>query len=54
MLDEAVARHKGEVGEPVTDEDLRELGDEIPDEPKELPEFMRYPWSRGISPVVIS
>ena len=26
MLDEAVALHKGEVGEPVTDEDLRELG----------------------------
>jgi len=38
MLDEAVALHTGEAGEPVTDEDLRELGidpDSIPDEPRE-------------------
>jgi predicted RNase H-like HicB family nuclease len=38
MLDEAVALHTGEAGEPVTDEDLRELGidpDSIPDEPQE-------------------
>ncbi|WP_248897571.1 type II toxin-antitoxin system HicB family antitoxin [Haloplanus halobius] len=35
MLDEAVALHKGEAGEPVTDEDLRELGidpENVPDE----------------------
>ena len=35
MLDEAVALHTGEAGEPVTDEDLEELGldpDEVPDE----------------------
>lgn len=35
MLDEAVALHTGEAGEPVTDEDLKELGldpDEVPDE----------------------
>ena len=34
MLDEAVALHTGEAGEPVTDEDLEELGldpDEVPD-----------------------
>ena len=34
-LDEAVALHKGEIGEPVTDEDLREWGidpDEATDE----------------------
>jgi predicted RNase H-like HicB family nuclease len=38
MLDEAVALHTGEAGEPVTDEDLRELGldpDAVPDEPRE-------------------
>ena len=37
-LDEAVALHKGEIGEPVTDADLRDLGldpDEVPDEPRE-------------------
>lgn len=37
-LDEAVALHKGETGEPVTDADLRDLGldpDEVPDEPRE-------------------
>lgn len=42
-LDEAVALHEGEIGRPVTDEDLREWGidpDEIPDEPKPLPDFM--------------
>jgi predicted RNase H-like HicB family nuclease len=36
-LDEAVALHEGEIGEPVTDEDLREWGidpDEVPDEPE--------------------
>lgn len=35
MLDEAVALHRGEIGEPVTDEDLRELGidpDDVADE----------------------
>ncbi len=35
-LDEAVALHRGEIGRPVTDEDLRELGidpEEVPDEP---------------------
>jgi len=38
MLDEAVALHKDEAGEPVTDEDLRELGidpDSVSDEPQE-------------------
>jgi len=37
-LDEAVALHKGEIGEPVTDEDLREWGidpDEVSDEVQE-------------------
>ena len=37
-LDEAVALHKGEIGEPVTDADLRDLGldpNTIPDEPRE-------------------
>lgn len=37
MLDEAVALHAGEAGEPLTDEDLRELGidpDDVPDEPQ--------------------
>lgn len=37
-LDEAVALQKGEIGEPVTDADLRDLGldpDEVPDEPRE-------------------
>ena len=37
-LDEAVALHKGEIGEPVTDADLRDLGidpDSVPDEPRE-------------------
>lgn len=36
-LDEAVALHKGEIGEPVTDADLRDLGldpDAVPDEPR--------------------
>jgi predicted RNase H-like HicB family nuclease len=34
-LDEAVALHKGEIGDPVTDDDVRELGldpDVVPDE----------------------
>lgn len=43
-LDEAVALHTGEAGEPVTDEDLRDLGLDPehvdPDEAKELPEFL--------------
>ncbi|PSP78507.1 type II toxin-antitoxin system HicB family antitoxin [Halobacteriales archaeon QS_1_68_20] len=42
-LDEAVALHRGEIGRPVTDDDLRELGvdpEEVPDEP-EVPEA---PW----------
>lgn len=37
-LDEAVALHRGEIGEPVTDADLRDLGvdpDTVPDEPQE-------------------
>lgn len=37
-LDEAVALHTGEIGEPVTDADLRELGidpETVPDEPQE-------------------
>jgi predicted RNase H-like HicB family nuclease len=37
-LDEAVALHTGEIGDPVTDADLRDLGvdpDTIPDEPQE-------------------
>ncbi|MFB6202463.1 MAG: type II toxin-antitoxin system HicB family antitoxin [Halorhabdus sp.] len=37
-LDEAVALHKGEIGEPVTDDDLREWGidpETVPDKPRE-------------------
>ena len=37
-LDEAVALHRGAIGEPVTDADLRDLGidpDTVPDEPQE-------------------
>ena len=37
-LDEAVALHTGEIGKPVTDADLRDLGldpDTVPDEPGE-------------------
>lgn len=44
MLDEAVALHTGEIGDPVTDEDLREWGidpDTIPDDPEPLPDFMQ-------------
>ena len=43
-LDEAVALYKGEIGRPVTDDDLREWGidpDEIPDDPKSLPDFLQ-------------
>lgn len=45
MLAEALALHEGE-GEPIEDEDefLREIGidpDDVPDEPKELPDFLR-------------
>ena len=50
MLDEAVALHKGEIGEPVTDEDLRELGigpESVPDEPQEpdAPWFDSEEWA---------
>jgi len=37
-LDEAVALHRGEIGEPVPDADLRDLGidpETVPDEPQE-------------------
>ncbi|WP_324759516.1 type II toxin-antitoxin system HicB family antitoxin [Haloarcula sp. GH36] len=37
-LDEAVELHTGEIGEPVTDADLRDLGldpEKVPDEPRE-------------------
>lgn len=37
-LDEAVALHEGDAGEPVTDADLRDLGidpETVPDEPRE-------------------
>jgi predicted RNase H-like HicB family nuclease len=37
-LDEAVALHEGEIGDPVTEADLRDLGldpDSVPDEPRE-------------------
>lgn len=37
-LDEAVALHNGEIGEPVTDADLRDLGlnpETVPDKPRE-------------------
>ncbi|WEL21785.1 type II toxin-antitoxin system HicB family antitoxin [Halorhabdus sp. BNX81] len=37
-LDEAVALHKGEIGDPVADDDLREWGidpETVPDEPRE-------------------
>lgn len=37
-LDEAVGLHTGEIGEPVTDADLRDLGldpETVPDEPRE-------------------
>ncbi|MFB6352916.1 MAG: type II toxin-antitoxin system HicB family antitoxin [Halobacteriales archaeon] len=45
MLDEAVALHTGD-GEPVEDEEsfLEEVGidpDEIPEEPRPLPDFLR-------------
>ena len=38
MLDEAVALHTGEAGEPVTDEDLEELGLDPDDVPGEVGE----------------
>ena len=46
MLDEAVALHKGEIGEPIEDEEsfLQEIGidpNDIPDEPEPLPEFLQ-------------
>lgn len=43
MLDEVLALHGGEAGEPLTDEDLRDLGidpEDVPDEP-EVPDA---PW----------
>ena len=43
MLAEALALHSGEAGEPLTDDDFRELGinpDEVPDEP----EVPSAPW----------
>ena len=45
-LDEAVALHRGEIGNPVTDADLRDLGvdpDTVPDKPQEpdVPWFTR-------------
>ncbi|MGQ4557676.1 type II toxin-antitoxin system HicB family antitoxin [Halobellus sp. GM3] len=43
MLAEAIELHEGG-GRPVTDEDLEEWGldpDPVPDEPKELPDFMK-------------
>lgn len=43
MLDEAVALHRGEIGEPVTDEDLEELGID-PDEALDDPEVPVAPW----------
>jgi predicted RNase H-like HicB family nuclease len=42
MVDEAVALHTGEIGEPVTDEDLREMGiDPTESGDRELPDFMQ-------------
>jgi len=45
-LDEAVALHEGDAGEPIEDEEefLKELGidlDDVPDEPRELPDFLQ-------------
>jgi hypothetical protein len=43
-LDEAVALRKGEIGQPVTDDDLRAWGidpDEIPENPEPLPDFLQ-------------
>jgi predicted RNase H-like HicB family nuclease len=45
-LDEAVALHEGDAGEPIEDEEefLEELGidpDDVPDEPRELPDFLQ-------------
>ena len=42
-LDEAVALHKGEIGEPVTDEDLRERGID-PDEATDEVQKPDAPW----------
>jgi predicted RNase H-like HicB family nuclease len=46
MLDEAIALHTGEAGEPIEDDEayLREIGidpDEIPDDPEPLPDFLK-------------
>lgn len=43
MLDEAVALHTGEAGEPVTDEDLEEWGLD-PDEVSNEAEVPEAPW----------
>ncbi|MFB6175627.1 MAG: type II toxin-antitoxin system HicB family antitoxin [Halobaculum sp.] len=43
MLDEAVALHEGDAGEPVTDEDLRELGVD-PDAAPSEPDVPDTPW----------
>jgi len=45
-LDEAVALHKGEIGEPVTDEDLREWGID-PDEASDEVQEPDVPWFDG-------
>jgi predicted RNase H-like HicB family nuclease len=54
-LDEAVALPKGEIRDEITDDEefLRDIGidpDEIPDEPKDLPDFMQW-WHPVISRV---
>lgn len=43
MLDEAVALHKGEIGRPVTDEDL-EAWDINPDDVADRPQVPTAPW----------
>lgn len=43
MLDEAVSLHLGEAGEPVTNEDLRELGID-PDDALDEPTTPDVPW----------
>lgn len=42
-LDEAVALHVGEIGEPVTDDDLRDLGLD-PETVPDAPEVPDAPW----------
>lgn len=43
MLDEAVALHRGDIGEAITDEDLEALGID-PDEAPDKPEVPDAPW----------